>query len=103
MPFLNNGEAGTIGIGGVMEGDIRILRALLGLSMAVPVLSGCATVTVDTSAGTISARGIFGTETLPLAPAAVRVHGFGVFRTAYSVSVGWQSETSIYISGTNGC
>jgi hypothetical protein len=63
------------------------------------LVSGCASVTVATSEGRITARGVFGSSirTLALAPASIRRQGLGVHRDAGSVSVGWLAESAVYL------
>lgn len=65
--------------------------------------SGCASVTVATSEGQITARGIFGTSihTLALAPVSISRQGIGVHQDRGSITLGWLAESAVYEPSTN--
>lgn len=75
----------------------RTLRALL--SGAFFLASGCATVTVSTSEGRISARGAFGTSvrSFALAPATISRRGIGLHQDGNSMTLGWLAEAALYL------
>jgi hypothetical protein len=76
------------------------------LTGAVLLGSGCASVTVATGEGTISARGLFGTSvrTLALAPVSIRRQGIGVHQDHDSMTLGWLSESAVYLpTGDDSC
>jgi hypothetical protein len=85
----------------------RWMRAwCLILPSTVLFASGCATVTVASSEGQITARGIFGTsiQRLALAPVSIRRQGIGVHQDRGSVTVGWLTESAVYEpSANNAC
>jgi len=75
---------------------------LLALSAAG---AGCATVAVDTDAGTIRASGLFGARVLPYAhaPFAVRSRGLGVFAGPGELSLGLHSRVALYVPDPAAC
>ncbi|MBN7135736.1 hypothetical protein A7A76_13485 [Lysobacter enzymogenes] len=67
--------------------------------------AGCATVAVDTDAGTIRASGLFGARVLPYAqaPFAVRSRGLGVFAGPGEFSLGLHSRVALYAPDPAAC
>ena len=73
------------------------------LPVTAVLASGCATVTVATGEGQITARGMFGTsiQTLTLAPVSIRRQGIGVHQDRGSITLGWLAESAVYEPSAN--
>jgi len=82
---------------------VRLVATCLLLACAAG--AGCATVAVDTEAGTIRASGLFGARVLPYAhaPFAVRSRGLGVFAGPGELSLGLHSRVALYAPDPAAC
>jgi len=83
---------------------VRLVASCLLLACAAAG-AGCATVAVDTEAGTIRASGLFGARVLPYAhaPFAVRSRGLGVFAGPGELSLGLHSRVALYAPDPAAC
>lgn len=68
------------------------------------ICSSCATVSVNTVEGTITARGLIGvTKTLPLSAVAVTARGAGYLSTSSGVAIGAFSSTQVFLPDSSEC